>query len=296
MKPILQWAVQPDDGRRVRDVLVRMHDLGAPKDGRIYVNGRRAALDDLVEPGDQVEVYPRREAANPDSVSVLAQRDGVLLVHKPAGMPTETTKLGEDSLLSALIGKLSGGEVRAATRLDVQVSGIVICTLGSDAQRRIEKWRRNKQLVRTYIGIGHGSLEADEGVWEWPLGKLRDRAGRHRVAIQGKDPRAASTRFEVIGRAEAAVLLRLSPKTGRMHQLRAHASIAGVPLFGDRLYAGPRQIVAASGAVQALHRIALHATVVETPGIRAESPLPAELKQLWQLCEPRQSPIPPHAD
>ncbi len=281
MKPILQWEVQTDDGRRVRDVLARMRDLGAPEDGRVFVNGRRAGLDDLVEPGDRVEVYPRRASAGASEVSILAQRDGVVLVHKPAGMLTETTRLGEDSVLTALISQLSGGDVKAATRLDVQVSGVVVCTLGRDARRRVEKWRAAGQLVRTYVGFGWGRLDVEQGTWEWPLGKIRDRAGRHRVAVQAKHAKPAVTAFTVAERCDAAVRLTLKPQTGRMHQLRAHASLAGVPLIGDRQYGGPRQLVCDSGAVQAVDRIALHAALVETPSLRAESPLPDELTSLW---------------
>jgi 23S rRNA-/tRNA-specific pseudouridylate synthase len=281
LKPVVEWAVTLDDGRRVRDVLKRMHELGAPENGRIYVNGRRAELDDLVEPGDRVEVYPRRDATDPSAVSILAQRDGVILAHKPAGMPTDTTRLGEDSLLSALIEQLSGAGVRVANRLDVQVSGIVICTLGRDARKRIEKWREHGQLERVYIGIGSGELTADEGVWTWPLGKVRDRGGRHRMATEVTGEKPATTRFTVLERADAAVMLELRPETGRMHQLRAHAAIAGVPLLGDRLYGGPRQLAADDGRILRLDRIALHAKAVSTPSLSAESPLPEVLAAWW---------------
>lgn len=277
----MHWAVQIDDGRRVRDVVKRMRELGAPEESRIYVNGRRAELDDLVEPGDRVELYPLREPLDPDAVSILAQRDGIVLAHKPAGVPTETTRLGEDSLLSALIQKLSGGSVHAATRLDVQVSGVVACTLGRDARRRFEKWRANNQLSRTYVGIGSGQLATENGRWEWPLGKVRDRGGRHKMATEAPNPKPARTRFEVKARAPSAVLVELRPETGRMHQLRAHARLAGIPLFGDRLYGGPRQIVTASGAVAPIERIALHCAVIEIPTLRAEAPLPDDVQKLW---------------
>lgn len=278
----MHWAVSIDDGRRVRDVLKRMRELGAPEEGRVFVNGRRAELDDLIEPGDRVELYPLREPLDPDAVSILAQRDGIVLALKPAGVPTETTRLGEDSLLSALIQKLSGGTVHAATRLDVQVSGVVACTLGRDARRRFEKWREGNQLSRTYVGIGSGQLATDKGHWEWPLAKVRDRGGRHKVATEVPHAKAARTRFEVTQRAPTAVMLELHPETGRMHQLRAHAHLAGIPLFGDRLYGGPRQIVTASGAVEPIQRIALHAAVIEIPTLRAEAPLPEAMRQLWE--------------
>ena len=140
MKPVMQWAVQEGDGDSVRDILEHMRALGSDGDGRIFVNGRRAELDEPVEPGDTVELYPQRPLSG-DVVRILAQRDGVLLVDKPAGLPTETTRLGEDSLVTALLSELNGGHVHAASRLDVWVSGVTLCTLGRDAAQRVQTWR-----------------------------------------------------------------------------------------------------------------------------------------------------------
>jgi 23S rRNA pseudouridine1911/1915/1917 synthase len=279
VKPLLVWAVADGDGKRVGDIVAQ---LRAPAGGRIYLNGRRATVEDRVEAGDRVEIYPQREAPA-EGVRILAQRDGVVLAYKPAGLPTETTRLGEDSLLSALLTELKGGAVRAASRLDTMVSGVCVCTLGRDAARRVVSWRQAGQLVRRYVGIGAGKLEEHEGRWEWPMARGRDRGGRHRAILEGKDARPAATRFTVEESAPEGVLLRLEPETGRMHQLRLHASRAGVPLYGDRLYGGAVQVVDETGAVHALGRIALHAAAVETPTLRAESPLPEELAALWRV-------------
>ena len=46
----------------------------------------------------------------------------------------------------------------------------------------------------------------------------------------------AITRFEVLSRSPAAVLLSLSPQTGRTHQLRAHCAHAFGGIFGDGKY------------------------------------------------------------
>lgn len=280
MKPVMQWAVQEGDGASVRDILEHMRALGSDGDGRIFVNGRRAELDEPVEPGDTVELYPQRPPPG-DEVRILAQRDGVLLADKPAGLPTETTRLGEDSLVTALLSELNGGHVHAASRLDVWVSGITLCTLGRDAAQRVQTWRDAGQVQRTYIAIAHGTLSDDAGVWDSPLGRTRDRGGRHLASTKAPELRPARTRFCVRARTEQAVLLDLHPETGRMHQLRAHAAHAEVPFYGDRLYGGPVRLTEASGRVSAIERIALHARFVELPGLSAEAPIPQSLRALW---------------
>src|SRR5690606_25469486 len=123
----MQWVVQPGDGATVGDILAQMEgQMSAPlgaemgSQGRILLNGRVAAPDDEVDPGDRLEIYPLREV-DTRGVSILAQRDGIVLAFKPAGLPTETTQAGSDSVVSELLGRLKGGRVHAASRLDVAV-------------------------------------------------------------------------------------------------------------------------------------------------------------------------------
>ena len=135
-------------------------------------------------------------------------------------------------------------------------------------------------MRRWYRGIAAGEL-ADRGRWEIPLGRTRDRGGRHRASIGGTDAKDAITDFVVLARSADASLVELEPVTGRMHQLRAHLAHAAAPLFGDRLYGGPSQWTTADGRVTAIDRIALHAQRVELPTFAGEAPFPQELTDLW---------------
>jgi 23S rRNA pseudouridine1911/1915/1917 synthase len=275
MKPIIEWVVEAGDGATVGDIVAL-----AGTSGRICLNGRAAALADEIEPGDRVEIYPVRPVETA-AVSILAQRDGIVLAFKPAGLPTETTQAGSDSLVSELLRKLNGGRVHAASRLDVGVSGVVACTLGRDASRRLAEWRARGLVRRRYLAIACGRIEG-AGEWHVPLGRQRDRGGRVRAVREGTKLLPATTRFQTLATSDVASFLRLEPVTGRMHQLRAHAAFAGVPLFGDRLYGGPTRATLSDGRVVALLRIALHAATVELPHLAAHAPLPEEMAQLWR--------------
>lgn len=273
----MTWVVQAGDPCTVAAIVAALPAFDA---ARIFLNGRPAALEDEVEPGDRIDLYPRREVKR-GALVVLAQRDGILLVEKPAGLPSETTKLGEDSVVSELLRAMNGGHVHAATRLDVAVSGVVACSLGRDASRRFEEWRENGQVRRTYLAVARDHGLASEGVWDVALARGRDRAGRDIARANGPDAVTARTRYRVLRRARG-LLLELTPETGRMHQLRAHAAIAGVPLYGDRLYGGPSSIVGADGRVLPLDRVALHCVRIELPVLEATAPVPEALRQAWR--------------
>ncbi len=282
MKPKLQWVVQPSDGATVREVLALMQAQGIATQGRVFVNGRPGAPDDETYPGDYLEVWPQRPTPEDGQVRVVAQRDGVMVVYKPAGMPTETTHLGQDSLVSTLLQRFSGAAVHAASRLDTQVSGLVTFTLGPDAARRLAQWRQQQRLWRSYIAIAP-LVAPPQGQWRWPLSKRRDGAGRHHSrhdSAGGKRAITTYTRLAVAG--DRACLLLLKPHTGRFHQLRAHAKLAGAPLFGDRLYGGTCEVGDDEGRVQLVSAVALHAIALELPALDCYAPPPQRMKQLWQ--------------
>ncbi len=282
--PILQWAVGPSDGETVREIVDRMVGEAGPHQRRIFLNGRAASLDDRVGEGDMVSVRPEVPARG--QLPILAHRDGIVLVDKHAGLPTEPTPRGGESVVGMLFEALAGAPVHAATRLDVQVSGVVLCTLGKDAARRVEKLRAKGNLRRHYLALAEGPL-ASSGHWTWPLGRSRDGAGRVHSSPKGKSPRAAHTDYQVLAsrsrEAAATVhLVKLRPQTGRMHQLRAHASLAGAPLLGDRLYGGSTGISDSSGVVHGIDRVGLHCWRVTIDAIEATAPVPEELKVVWR--------------
>jgi 23S rRNA pseudouridine1911/1915/1917 synthase len=142
-------------------------------------------------------------------------------------------------------------------------------------------WRGRGPVRRIYLAIAAGRIAA-EGHWAVPLGKQRDRGGRVRAVREGKDLLEARTHFERLAISAEASLVLLTPETGRMHQLRAHASFAGAPLFGDPLYGGPRSAVLPDGRVIAVERIALHAVAVELPHLAARAPIPDDMIGLWR--------------
>ena len=223
-----------------------------------------------------------RDRAEPE-LRVLAEREGVILAAKPARYASEPTPHGTPSVVQELSRHYGGRPLHAASRLDVGVSGVVLCTLGHEAARRVASWRAAGRLHHSYVGIAEGELTG-AGSWTWALGRGRDLAGRAVARSGGGDTRPALTQYAVVAAAGAGTLACFRLATGRMHQIRAHAARAGVPLFGDRRYGGPTSLSDSAGRVHAIERVALHCARVELEGLLvAEAPVPEELCRLWRL-------------
>ncbi len=251
-------------------------DPGALAAGRVFVDGRRVRDGGIpVAAGCVLEIVEARAVARVVH-RVLSNWDGVLVVEKPAGVPTEPDRSGTgDSVVEAIARQLglAVAELHAASRLDLGVSGVVLLAATNDARRRLEDWRRRGCIRRRYVALARGVASKRDGTWDAPV---------------GRDARPATTHYRAVAevrRVESLSLLALQPKTGRFHQLRVHCAQAQLPLLGDPGNGGPRRIVGPDGAVVALSRIGLHALWVELVTAngtqRVSAPVPDELRMWW---------------
>lgn len=286
----LRLVIAASDRRTLAQIVDHLGDSAALGEGRVFVDRRRASPGDPAPAGATVEVWAARAApADGAAVQILAERGGLIVAFKPAGLASEPDRRGSRSLLTEL-ERLCGATPHLGSRLDVGVSGVVLAGVGEEARRHLAHEKEAGRVARTYVGIAEGRL-AGAGVWDTPIGQRRGH-----FVVGGERPRPATSRFEVLAatperaHAASATLLRMQPVTGRTHQLRIHASHAGAPLLGDREHGGARGVSLRSGTVRTIDRIALHALEVRLRDARGEpfgarSPLPASLVALWEALD-----------
>jgi 23S rRNA-/tRNA-specific pseudouridylate synthase len=261
--PLFRWVV--DAPGSLTQLLQAQGLAGALRDGRVFVDAKRASADAVLASGSVVEVFAPRPRAQ---IEVLSEGDDVFAVHKPASLPTEPDKNGADCVLGQL-AQLQRVEVEglfALSRLDVGVSGVLLVTLGSRSRERLLAERAAGRLRRRYVALSAGVPEPVEGDWHDALGG----AGASRRVVDGRDAKAAHSHYRVVASAgsvarsgPATALLALSPITGRTHQLRVHASAHQAPILGDRKYGGPPRMTSADGSVHSFPQLMLHAAWVE---------------------------------
>ncbi|MBK7396803.1 MAG: hypothetical protein IPJ34_11000 [Myxococcales bacterium] len=260
----------------------------ALREGRVFVGRRRAtSLGENVPAGEELLVHDAAATVALPEPFVLHDRDGVLMVDKPAGMPTIPDQKGSaHSLLhrAAEFTRRDPSLLHPTSRLDRDVSGVVTFAVDGAAATALRLAREEGAYQRLYVALGAGALAVERARWEWSL--AQDRAPRvHKAVAAGqKGALPAASRVAVAATHGAYLALALAPETGRTHQLRVHAAAAGVPLVGDRIYGGPGRITTSTGAVRVPGRIALHCARVDIalPGghVSASSPIPPELAEL----------------
>lgn len=261
--PLFRWVVE------TREPLVELlsrhglrHALPA---GRVFVNRARVQEPTDLEGGALVEVFAPRPST---AIDILYEQDGLLAIEKPAALPTEPDKSGNDCVLAQLSARLGvpQSQLFAVSRLDVGVSGVLLVATSERSRHDILHDRARGALRRRYVALACGVPQAVEGEWNDGLGK----GSRGKRVVDPQHGQVAQTRYRVVGTARPVArgrpetaLLALSPITGRTHQLRVHSAAHEAPLLGDRRYSGPLRMTAEDGRVQAFSQVLLHAACVE---------------------------------
>lgn len=282
-----RWIVQPEDGLDLLQILARIEDPDALAQGRVFLGKKRISEENTpLQPGDEIIVYPPRPAGQ--EPRILAQRDGVTAVFKPADLPTIADHRGQRSLLQWASERLKRQDLHTTSRLDVGVSGVVLLACDRAARERLALAREQGHYRRTYLAlVPPGSPDA--GTWTWAIGKGK---GNLQAAKPEGTPNVpdATTHFSTLTVTPRAALLKVEPITGRTHQIRVHCAEAGRPIYGDSSYGGSSKIVATNGAIVRAVRIGLHAFRVEAPDRkgrpwRVEAPVPEDYLSLWRALE-----------
>ena len=187
-------------------------------------------------------------------LSILYEDDLLLVLDKPAGLLSVPGKLAgrEDCLISRL--QAARWDALLVHRLDCDTSGVMIFARTKAAQGFLGQEFEKRRAKKTYVARVWGEMAAESGHVDLPLGA--DWPNRPRQMVSHEHGRPAQTDWQVIGRAAGETRVRLSPLTGRSHQLRVHMAELGHPILGDPIYA--------TGAARDFPRLMLHA---ETLGL-----------------------------
>ncbi len=264
------------------------------EDGRLTLDGHQLKSNTVVAPGDSLELdipahEPTKLEAEDLPLNIVYQDEDVLVLDKPAGLVTHPSP-GHTSgtLVNALLARGGveaygniGGDERPGIvhRLDRDTSGLIVIARNDHAQAALMAQLKARRVKKTYLALVHGSVPAEVGRIEAPIGRDPRQFGRMAVISGG---RASVTGYRVRQRFAGWTLLEVDLHTGRTHQIRVHLSSIGHPVAGDPVYSSG---VARRGP-DGLARLFLHSWRLEfaSPSqeklIRAEAPLPDELEKL----------------
>ncbi|MEN9881059.1 MAG: ribosomal large subunit pseudouridine synthase rRNA synthase [Candidatus Parcubacteria bacterium] len=200
---------------------------------------------------------------------IIYEDENILIINKPSGLvvhPFDNSK--EETLVDWLktlypcmfttitdnIFTLQNGDTVAlggiVHKLDRGTSGVMVIAKTKEPFTELRVWFRVHGVEKIYVALTEGVVPHTMLRIDAPLG--RNKKDYKQVAYP-KNPRGelrdATTDLTVISRGNSTTFVKLTPKTGRTHQLRAHMAHIEHPIVGDIAY----------GSTIKCERILLHA-------------------------------------
>ena len=170
------------------------------------------------------------EVVVPFDVPVLYRDDTIVVVDKPhflATMP-RGSHIAQTALVR-LRRELDLPELSPAHRLDRLTAGVLLFTVRREVRGAYQTMFARGEVTKTYLAVS----SAEPGLVEPQVvsNRIIKQRGVLQARIEPGEPNA-ETHIEPLGEGR----YRLTPRTGRTHQLRLHMAALGVPIDNDPLY------------------------------------------------------------
>lgn len=226
------------------------HRLGERTDVPQMLIDRRFVYDDLEPVRDDDAYTPhtfvwfhrdlRDEVEVPGDIHVVHRDDRIVVVDKPAFLSTiPRGQHVQQSVVVRLRAELGLPELSPLHRLDRVTSGLLL--LATE-----KRWRGPYQVM-----FEHGTVRKTyRALAPWrpdltfPItvrNHIRKERGVWRAEVVPDAPLNAETLIELESRDGELAVYRLTPRTGRTHQLRLHLAGLGIPIVNDPLYPTVRE-------------------------------------------------------
>jgi len=204
--------------------------------GEVEVEGTRVLSDEVLHAGQTVvwNRPPWDEPAVPGAFDIVHEDEDIIVVNKPAGLPTMPAGGFLDNTLLSLIRRTHPG-ASPLHRLGRYTSGLVLFARTSRAKSQLARAWRDRTVKKRYRTLALGATRTEMFVIDVPIGPVpHPIIGTVQAACEVGKP-SHSVAF-VLETRHDQTLFSVEIATGRAHQIRIHMAYAGHPLIGDPLY------------------------------------------------------------
>lgn len=274
----------------------------ALRKGHIRINGKRSKASDRLASGDVLDFVPfinsdvnpagprpkKKIIINPEDIeaikgSVIYKDEQILAINKPAGLAVQggnKIEVSVDSLLGYL--KLDSSErPKLVHRLDKDTSGVLLLARDTEAAAKLANSFKERQVHKEYLAIIVGRLPESKGTIDIPIAKSEGNYEKMQASSKGL---SAHTNYEIVARGKhQTALVKLTPITGRKHQLRIHMQLMQTPILGDGKYGGKGAFIEETAPQLHLHSCRTVLTSEYGGEIYIIAPLPEHFRHSLQV-------------
>lgn len=181
---------------------------------------------------------------------IIYEDNNIIICKKPAGMATQTKKLGQQDMESYLKNyrakKKEQPYIGVVHRLDQPVEGVMVFAKNQKAAANLSKQVQDRIIGKHYKAgcIGNGLSVGDSGTLTDYM--LSDKKTNVSKIVPEGTPQAKKAVLDYrVERIEAGITwFDITLHTGRQHQIRLQLSNIGYPIAGDKKYGNDMSIAA----------------------------------------------------
>ena len=180
-------------------------------------------------------------------LEILYKDDYFVVINKPSGLLVHKSPIDKRETLFALqlVRDQIGQYVYPIHRLDKPTSGVLVFALSSEIAHSMSALFGQNAIEKEYKAVVRG-YTLDEALIDYDLKVILDKKA-DKDKSDNKEPQSAQTYYQRLATVELPYavsrypvarysLVKLSPKTGRKHQLRRHMKHIFHPIVGDTRY------------------------------------------------------------
>ncbi len=177
-------------------------------------------------------------------VDIIYEDENIVAINKPPYMATHPT--GKHLFFCATVlleEKYDGRTIHSLHRIDRETSGILLFGKNPEIAQEITPLFETRDVKKCYLFIAKKKDPKEKLAQNFSnnkrLGQLDSfipRIYAHCFDEDSVDGKPSHTDFQVLHEENEYVIALAYPRTGRQHQIRAHAADCGIPLIGDKLY------------------------------------------------------------
>lgn len=246
--------------------------------GDIKIHGKKISANFRLENGNTITLNKYfhindRKAENTDSFDanvislanklrseyLIYEDENFMAINKPSRLSTQggkNIKISVDHALSYL--NFKGSDLRLVHRLDRDTSGILLIAKTRSAANRLARAFEHKRIEKQYLTITYGNLKSNSGKISSFLVKINDKITE--VAEATPESKLAISEYSLLSNNDMFNLIEFSPKTGRMHQIRAHCAYSlKTAIIGDEKYGSTYD----SNLLLHAHKIFIHKEIFQ---------------------------------
>jgi 23S rRNA pseudouridine955/2504/2580 synthase len=244
-----------DAGQRIDNFLFRLlkktpksHIYRIIRGGEIRINKGRVKPTYRIIEGDRIRIPPLRICQEPVSVerlsdsvlariqdSIIYENGDLIFIDKPAGMAVHGgTALDYGLIESMRQVRLQKPALQLVHRLDRATSGCLMIAKSRRMLNEVHKLMREGKVEKHYLALIAGRWQGGKRSVTASISRHKGRS-YHKVRVGGNGRQSESI-FKPLRRFRNSTLVDVEIRTGRTHQIRAHAAHIGYPVAGDDKY------------------------------------------------------------